>query len=286
MPSGLKLDEMPLKPADAILLGGAQRGQAAVLRYPPGRGSVERLEAGCRQQVAEHDGGQLAVLVLQRHGGAVELDDRVDVLAERDPVPGSQHPCWFLRHAASRGSALAVRTVPFPSGRDRSPRQAAEPQQVEQHGQDPDRITCLAGGFGQRSWLSERADEQLLKVSVSEPGMPVAGQPPQVGGPDRVRLADQSELPAGHLAGGRGDRALVPEISVSFADRTAVGDDTAAVEHSAEKVRHMADLPFSGRPGQREGLSGDAGHPGVTVGLDDVMPLQPGLVDDMRPGGD
>ena len=26
-------------------------------------------------------------------------------------------------------------------------------------------------------------------------------------------------------------------------------------------------------------------HPGVTVGLDDVMALQPGLVDDMRPGG-
>src|ERR1700693_5037961 len=45
----------------------------------------------------------------------------------------------------------------------------------------------------------------------------------------------------------------------------------------------MADLPLRQRPGQGERLPGDAGHPGIAVGLDDVMALQPGPIDDMRP---
>jgi hypothetical protein len=47
----------------------------------------------------------------------------------------------------------------------------------------------------------------------------------------------------------------------------------------------MPHLPLSRRPGQFEWLSRDSCHPDVTVGLDDVMPFQPGLVDDMGPGG-
>src|ERR1035441_8511497 len=79
MSPGLKLDEMPLEPANTFLLGRTQGSQPPILGYPHGRGSVERLEAWCRQQVAEQDSGQLAMLVLQRHRSAVELDDRVNV---------------------------------------------------------------------------------------------------------------------------------------------------------------------------------------------------------------
>jgi hypothetical protein len=99
------------------------------------------------------------------------------------------------------------------------------------------------------------------------------------------RRGDRAELPSDHLAGSCGDRALVPEISVGLGDRTTVGDDTTAVEHAAEKIGHVVDLPLPGWPGQGERLP-DAGYPGVTVGLDDVMALQPGPVDHMRPGRD
>ena len=49
---------------------------------------------------------------------------------------------------------------------------------------------------------------------------------------------------------------------------------------------HVPGLTPPGRPCQAERLPGDSGHPGVAVGLDDVVPFQPGFVDDVRPGGD
>jgi hypothetical protein len=75
----------------------------------------------------------------------------------------------------------------------------------------------------------------------------------------------------------------VPETLISLADWLAVSDDTPAVEHPAEKVGHMPYPILSLMPGQFERLSDDPGNPDVTVGLDDVMALQPRLVDDMRP---
>lgn len=44
----------------------------------------------------------------------------------------------------------------------------------------------------------------------------------------------------------------------------------------------MLGVTFAGRPGQGERLPRNTGDPGVTVGLDDVMTLQPGLVGNMR----
>src|SRR6266851_331071 len=75
------------------------------------------------------------------------------------------------------------------------------------------------------------------------------------------------------------------EVLISTTDRSAISNDTAAVEHPAEQGRRMAHLLLSLRPGQLEWLSRDSCHPDVTVGLDDVMPSQPGLVDDMGPRG-
>jgi hypothetical protein len=46
MPSGLQFDEVSLEPANAFLLGRVQGGQAAVLGYAPGRGSVECWKPG------------------------------------------------------------------------------------------------------------------------------------------------------------------------------------------------------------------------------------------------
>ena len=43
----------------------------------------------------------------------------------------------------------------------------------------------------------------------------------------------------------------------------------------------MPHPPLPGEPGHRKRLSGDSRHPGITVGLDDVMTLQAGLADDM-----
>jgi hypothetical protein len=74
-------------------------------------------------------------------------------------------------------------------------------------------------------------------------------------------------------------------VLTSLAYLSAISDDTAAVERPAEKVGHMPYLLLSGRPGQLEWLSRDSCHPDVTVGLDDVMPYQPRLVDDMGPRG-
>ena len=78
----LKLDEMALEPAHTFLLGGAQRSQAAILGYPLGWGEPECLKTRRRQQINEQDRRQLAILVLQGDSGAVELDDRIDVLTQ------------------------------------------------------------------------------------------------------------------------------------------------------------------------------------------------------------
>jgi hypothetical protein len=116
----LELDEMALEPANAFLLGCAQRSKAAILRYPPWRRRAERLKAWCRQQVAEQDSRQFAVLVLQRHSGPIELDDRIDIFAECDPVSWPQNSFRFLRYVASRGSALTAKIVVSRSGLDKS----------------------------------------------------------------------------------------------------------------------------------------------------------------------
>ena len=119
--SGPQLDEVSFKPADAFLLGLVEGGEPAVLWYPPGRCSIECFEAGRRQQIPEQHCRQLPMLVLQCHRSAVQLDDCVNILAERDPVPGPQHPRVPIAHASSKGSAQAVRRVVSPSGRPRSP---------------------------------------------------------------------------------------------------------------------------------------------------------------------
>ena len=142
---------------------------------------------------------------------------------------------------------------------------------MEQDGQDSDRITCLPGGFGQRSWLSDGTDELLLKARVGEPGMAVPSQPPQVGSPDRIRLTNEAELPADRLAGSCDNRALVPEVGADSAGGATVGYDTFTIEHSAVQVGCMPDLPFPGWPGQRKRLPRDVSHPGITIGLNNVV---------------
>jgi hypothetical protein len=101
---------------------------------------------------------------------------------------------------------------------------------VEQDRQDPDRIARLPGCFAQRFWLSEGFDEVLLQFRVGEPGMTVPSQPPQVGSPDRVRLADEAEFPADLLARSSDNCALVPEVDVDSVGGATVGDDTLAID--------------------------------------------------------
>jgi hypothetical protein len=143
----------------------------------------------------------------------------------------------------------------------------------------------LPRGFTQRLRASEEFQEHHLKVLVGEPRMPVAGKPSQIGSPHWIGLAGDTEVPADHVAGCCGDRGLMSGVLSSLAYLSAISDDTAAVEHPAEQVGHMPYLLLSRRPGQLEWLSRDSCHPDVTVGLDDVMPYQPGLVDDMGPSG-
>ena len=126
------------------------------------------------------------------------------------------------------------------------------------------------GGFGQRSWLSEGTDELLLKARVGEPGIAVTSQPPQVCSPDRVRLADEAEFPAGRLAGSSDNRAPIPEVGADSARGATVDHDALAIEHATVRVGFMPDLPFPGWPGQRERLPRDASYPGITVGLKDL----------------
>jgi len=121
MPSGLEFDQVSFEPANTLLLGRAQSRHAAILRYSPRRDRIERLETGGCQQITEHDRRQLAMLVLQRNRGPIELDDRIRILAKGDPVPWPQDSCWFACHVTSRRSVLAARMVAFPSGLDRSP---------------------------------------------------------------------------------------------------------------------------------------------------------------------
>jgi len=86
-------------------------------------------------------------------------------------------------------------------------------------------------------------------------------------------------------AGGRSDRSLVAEVFVDLVGRQAISNDALAFEHPAEQVGHMRYLlpPFG--PGQLERPSRHPRHPGVAVGFDDVVALQPGLVGDVRPRG-
>jgi hypothetical protein len=76
--------------------------------------------------------------------------------------------------------------------------------------------------------------------------MAVPDQPPQVGSPDRVRLADEAEFPAGYLTRSCGDRALVSEIVADPASGPTVGYKTPAIEHATEQIRCMPHLPFPG----------------------------------------
>jgi hypothetical protein len=119
--------------------------------------------------------------------------------------------------------------------------------------------------------MSDGTDELLLEARVGEPGMAVTSQPPQVGSPDRVRFTNEAELPADRLAGSCDNRALVPEVRADFAGGATVGYDTLAIEHSGVQIRCMPDLPFPVWPGQRKRLSCNASHPGITIGLNDVV---------------
>jgi hypothetical protein len=143
---------------------------------------------------------------------------------------------------------------------------------VEQYRPDAYRVTrvpCSA----ERSRSSEKREEQFFEVLVSKPWMPVAGQPPQVGSPDWVRLANQTIVPPDMAARSRCDRSLTPEFLVPSADRAAVSDDHLPFEHSAEQVRYVPHLLLALRPYQLEWLPRDGDNPGIAVRFDDVMAL-------------
>ena len=123
-------------------------------------------------------------------------------------------------------------------------------------------------------------------MPIPETGVPVAGQPAQVGRPHGIGLYDHAVVPADNAAGGCGDLSLVPEVLVELADRLTVSDDALVFEHPAEQVGHMLPLLLPFGPAQLERPSVDPRYPDVAVGLDDVMARQPGLVDDVRPRGD
>ena len=69
--------------------------------------------------------------------------------------------------------------------------------------------------------------------------MPVTREPPEVRGPHRVWLTNQSEIPADRAARRRHDRSLVPEVLVDPLNRTAVGDDCFAIECPEQEVGYM-----------------------------------------------
>jgi hypothetical protein len=157
---------------------------------------------------------------------------------------------------------------------------------VEEHRPDPDRVTGPVGCLPERPGRGEQAEELRLQVRVAEPGVPVARQPAEVRGPYRVRLACHPELPADHPARRRRDPGLVPEVLIGPPGRSAVGDDAPTVEQLEQEVGNVPGrlLPLPAWPGQLERLSCDPGHPGVAVGLEEVMSLQPRLVGNVRPG--
>ena len=51
--SRLQFHEVPLKPADPLLLGLTEDREPSVLGRSPGRRGIKRLESGCRKQVSQ-----------------------------------------------------------------------------------------------------------------------------------------------------------------------------------------------------------------------------------------
>ena len=108
--------------------------------------------------------------------------------------------------------------------------------------------------------------------------MPVARQPPHVRREHRPGHSHPSELPAGLLAGLRGDRE---RLRVPLRDpviRSDIDDHTGPVRAAGEEIRRVPPPSPSVVPGQPERLGGHRHHRRVEVHQHHVVAFEPGLI--------
>jgi hypothetical protein len=164
-------------------------------------------------------------------------------------------------------------------------RQHTAPQQMKQHRQHRDRIARSCCACHQRCRRHEHPPQHLADVWQVMAGMPVAGQPPQVRGHDRIRYANQPIVPPNHRARSRGGLELGRVPRLAPLHRAAVDYDRSTVRSASEEVRCMRDqFARLVAPGQPKRLSGDADYCRVEIQRHQVIAFHPRLEADVPAG--
>ena len=150
---------------------------------------------------------------------------------------------------------------------------------------DRDRVARRCRTGHQRRWSCEHTPQHVDRLSQMVAGMPVAGQPPQVRGHQRIHRTEQPIL---HPASAQA-RAVASNFATSRGLRRSTGRPVdhhrRAIASAGEEVRRVRVRLARGiDPVQPKRLGRDADHGQVEVQIQQVIAFQPRLKPHMAAG--